>query len=75
MAGMNHYIKYLQDESWVCIDSPSGAHYWVEQEKKSTLKYLAFKCIHCKQMRNFPASFTIAISFDTPPSMGIPYKK
>ena len=54
------YAKYLRSGCWICTDSPTGAHHWIEdhEEKQGT-----FVCIHCREVKEFPYTFIQATEY------------
>ena len=46
------YLDYITGTSWVCGESPSGAHHWLHEQGN------LFRCIHCNDERTWPLTWT-----------------
>lgn len=44
--------KYIESGVWKCTPSPTGAHHWVEVERRSTKSL--FVCKYCLGAKEFP---------------------
>ena len=47
-------VEYILGGSWICKESPSGAHHWVEVP---SVKPGVFVCIHCFKSKECPLTF------------------
>ncbi len=55
MEATKTVLKKAAVESWVCLDSPTGAHYWVIASTNGTrATVLAGHCKYCAAKREFP---------------------
>lgn len=46
--------EYISSGSWMCKESPTGAHHWIEIPE---VEHGLFLCRHCKDTRKFPVVY------------------
>ena len=54
------YQRYLKSDVWVCEDSPTGAHHWVEIPMNMKMVG-TFLCKWCYGRKRFPTTFNLAV--------------
>jgi len=48
------YERYLASDLWKCIDSPTGAHHWVEIQHAEDFHTGLWYCKYCMDSKRFP---------------------